>query len=103
MLKCRKARGRSRAANFPDSSRVLSMKPMKFGVGQAVKRVEDIRFITGRGKYTSDYALDGALRAVFLRSPHAHAGFSFGDLDTARAMPGVKAIYTAADFSDFGA
>jgi carbon-monoxide dehydrogenase large subunit len=67
------------------------MKPMKFGVGQAVRRVEDIRFITGRGKYTSDYALDGALRAVFLRSPHAHAGFSFGDL------------YTAADFSDFGA
>jgi aerobic carbon-monoxide dehydrogenase large subunit len=78
------------------------MKPMKFGVGQAVKRVEDIRFITGRGKYTSDYASAGALCAVFLRSPHAHARFAFGDLDAARAMPGVKAIYTAEDFAGFG-
>jgi carbon-monoxide dehydrogenase large subunit len=78
------------------------MKPMKFGVGQAVKRVEDVRFITGRGKYTSDYAPEGALHAVFLRSPHAHAGFSFGDLETARAMPGVKAIYVASDFEALG-
>jgi aerobic carbon-monoxide dehydrogenase large subunit len=78
------------------------MKPMKFGVGQAVKRVEDVRFITGRGKYTSDYAPEGALHAVFLRSPHAHASFSFGDLETARAMPGVKAIYVASDFEALG-
>ena len=49
------------------------MKPMKFGMGQSIKRVEDVRFITGRGNYTSDYAPDGALHAVFLRSPHAHA------------------------------
>jgi carbon-monoxide dehydrogenase large subunit len=82
--------------------RIESMKPMKFGVGQAVKRVEDVRLITGRGNYTSDYSPGGSLRAVFLRSPHAHAAFSFGDLDTARAMPGVKAIYVAADFSNLG-
>jgi carbon-monoxide dehydrogenase large subunit len=82
---------------------IETMKPMKFGVGQAVKRVEDVRFITGRGKYTSDYVPEGSLHAVFLRSPHAHATFSFGDLETARAMPGVKAVYAAADFADLGA
>jgi carbon-monoxide dehydrogenase large subunit len=78
------------------------MKPTKFGVGQAIKRVEDVRFVTGRGNYTSDYAPEGALHAVFLRSPHAHAAFSFGDLDAARAMPGVRAVYVAADFEQLG-
>jgi aerobic carbon-monoxide dehydrogenase large subunit len=78
------------------------MKPMKFGVGQAVKRVEDVRFITGRGAYTADHWPEGALQAAFLRSPHAHARFSFDDLDAARAMPGVKAVYTAEDFSELG-
>jgi aerobic carbon-monoxide dehydrogenase large subunit len=78
------------------------MKPMKFGVGQSIKRVEDVRFITGRGNYTSDYAPEGALHAVFLRSPHAYATFSFGDLSAARAMPGVKAIYVAEDFAEMG-
>jgi carbon-monoxide dehydrogenase large subunit len=78
------------------------MKPMKFGVGQSIKRVEDVRFITGRGNYTSDYAPEGALQAVFLRSPHAHAEFSFTDLEAARAMPGVKAIYIAEDFAEMG-
>jgi aerobic carbon-monoxide dehydrogenase large subunit len=78
------------------------MKLMKFGVGQAVKRVEDVRLVTGRGNYTSDYAPEGALHAVFLRSPHAHATFSFGDLSAARAAPGVKAVYVAADFDQLG-
>jgi aerobic carbon-monoxide dehydrogenase large subunit len=78
------------------------MKPMKFGVGQSIRRVEDVRFITGRGNYTSDYAPEGALHAVFLRSPHAHAAFSFGDLDATRAMPGVKAVYAAQDFAQLG-
>ncbi len=78
------------------------MKPMKFGMGQSIKRVEDVRFITGRGNYTSDYAPAGALQAVFLRSPHAHATFSFGDLEAARAAPGVKAVYTAEDFAEIG-
>ncbi len=78
------------------------MKPTKFGVGQAVRRVEDVRLVTGRGSYASDYAPEGALHAVFLRSPHAHAAFSFGDLEAARAMPGVRAVYVAADFAGLG-
>jgi carbon-monoxide dehydrogenase large subunit len=78
------------------------MKAMKFGVGQPVKRIEDVRFITGRGAYGADRLPEGALHAVFLRSPHAHAAFSFADVEAARAMPGVKAVYTAEDFADLG-
>jgi aerobic carbon-monoxide dehydrogenase large subunit len=78
------------------------MKAMKFGVGQAVKRVEDVRLISGAGAYTSDYAPAGALHACFLRSPHAHASFAFGDLAAAMAMPGVEAVFTAEDFAELG-
>jgi aerobic carbon-monoxide dehydrogenase large subunit len=79
-----------------------SAKPMKFGIGQPVRRVEDVRFITGRGNYTSDYRPAAALQVAFLRSPHARAQFSFTDLETARSMPGVAAVFTAEDFSDLG-
>src|SRR5579862_3907034 len=75
---------------------------MKFGLGQPVKRVEDIRFITGQGSYTSDYRPKGTLHAAFLRSPHAHARFSFDDLEPVRAMPGVRAVYVAEDFKALG-
>jgi len=78
------------------------MKAMKFGVGQAVRRVEDVRLIKGAGVYTSDYEPAGALFATFLRSPHAHARFAFGNISTARAMPGVEAVYTADDFAALG-
>jgi carbon-monoxide dehydrogenase large subunit len=78
------------------------MKPMKFGVGQAVKRVEDPRLVTGRGVYTSDYWPEGTLHAVFLRSPHAHARFSFTDIEAARAAAGVKAVYRLADVATLG-
>ena len=54
-------------------------KLMKFGVGQGVKRVEDVRLVSGRGNYASD-AAEGAAQAVFLRSPYAHAKFRFGDI-----------------------
>ena len=77
------------------------MKPMKFGIGQPIKRVEDAKFITGQGQYTADVERVGSLHAVFLRSPHAHATFT---IDTAQAagLPGVKLILTAADISDLG-
>ena len=78
------------------------MKPMKFGVGQGVKRVEDVRLISGRGNYASD-AVEGAeLRAVFLRSPQGHAKFLIEDIEAARAAPGVRAVYVASDFADLG-
>ena len=78
------------------------MKPMKFGAGQSLKRVEDIRLVAGHGSYTSDAVESADLRAAFLRSPYAHAKFVFGDLDAVRALPGVRAVYTIADFEKLG-
>ena len=46
---------------------------MKFGIGQPVRRKEDIRFVTGQGRYTDDITLPNQAYAVFVRSPHAHA------------------------------
>ncbi len=79
------------------------MQATKFGMGQGVKRVEDVRLVSGHGAYTSDVACDGELHAAFLRSPHAHAQFHVVDLDAARAMPGVNGVYVAADFAGLGA
>ncbi|HYA74821.1 MAG TPA: xanthine dehydrogenase family protein molybdopterin-binding subunit, partial [Roseiarcus sp.] len=78
------------------------MKATKFGMGQGVKRVEDVRLVSGRGSYTSDAPCEDALHAVFLRSPHAHARFLIEDVEAARAMPGVKGVYVAADFAELG-
>jgi aerobic carbon-monoxide dehydrogenase large subunit len=78
------------------------MRPMKFGVGQPVRRVEDERLIRGGGDYTDDRAPDRALQSYVLRSPYAHARFTFTDLEAARAMKGVKLILTAADVAHLG-
>ncbi|MCA0399580.1 MAG: xanthine dehydrogenase family protein molybdopterin-binding subunit [Proteobacteria bacterium] len=78
------------------------MRPMKFGMGQALTRVEDQRFITGQGQYATDYRAKGELRAYVLRSPHASATFSFKNLAHARAMPGVALILTHAETAHLG-
>lgn len=75
---------------------------MKFGIGQPARRVEDARFITGTGLYTADLIPDGALEVAILRSPHAHARFRIADLETARAVPGVRLILTGADVAKLG-
>ena len=80
----------------------MNMKPTQFGVGQSVKRVEDIRFVSGRGKYASDAVDMAELKAVFLRSPYGHAKFQIDDIGAARAAPGVRAVYLASDFADLG-
>ena len=80
----------------------MNMKPTQFGVGQSVKRVEDIRFVSGRGKYASDAVDMAELKAVFLRSPYGHAKFHIDDIGAARAAPGVRAVYVASDFADLG-
>ncbi len=72
----------------------------KFGAGQPVTRLEDPALVTGKGKYVADEIPAGALRAVLVRSPHAHARFKITDLAKARSMPGVKTILTAADVAD---
>ena len=79
------------------------MKPTKFGVGQGVKRVEDVRLVSGQGNYASDAVEGVELRAVFLRSPQGHAKFRIDDIEAARAAPGVRAVYVASDFAHLGA
>jgi carbon-monoxide dehydrogenase large subunit len=67
------------------------------GLGQPLRRLEDPRLLTGGGRFAADRAVPGALQAVFLRSPYAHAHIRAIETATARALPGVAAIYTAAD------
>ncbi|MFN4163380.1 MAG: xanthine dehydrogenase family protein molybdopterin-binding subunit [Ferrovibrio sp.] len=69
----------------------------KFGQSQPVRRVEDQRFITGKGRYTDDISLPGQVYGVMLRSPHAHAKILKIDTAAAQAAPGVLAVYTHAD------
>ncbi|HET9070033.1 MAG TPA: xanthine dehydrogenase family protein molybdopterin-binding subunit [Amaricoccus sp.] len=71
----------------------------KFGTSQSVLRKEDVRFLTGQGRYIDDAVPEGALHAVFLRSPVAHARVRGLDVSDAAAAPGVVAVYTARDFA----
>ena len=66
-------------------------------IGQAVKRREDYRFITGAGQYTDDVTLPGQTSAYFIRSPHAHAKIKSIRKDKALKSPGVVAIFTGDD------
>ncbi|NVO15653.1 MAG: xanthine dehydrogenase family protein molybdopterin-binding subunit [Rhodoplanes sp.] len=75
---------------------------MKFGMSQAVTRKEDDAFLRGAGRYVADLVPADALRAVVLRSPHAHARFRIADLAVARAKPGVKLVLTADDIASLG-
>ena len=70
---------------------------MKFGIGQAVTRIEDDRLLTGRGRYADDIDLPGALHLALVRSPHPHA--RVGAIDTAAiaAADGVVAVFTGPD------
>jgi len=64
--------------------------------GARVQRVEDDRLLRGHGRFTDDIN-DGALESVLVRSPYAHARILSIDVSAARALPGVAAVYTAAD------
>jgi carbon-monoxide dehydrogenase large subunit len=66
-------------------------------IGQSVKRVEDKRFTTGKGRFTDDIILQGQTYASFVRSMYAHAKIISVDISAAKAMPGVVAIFTGAD------
>ncbi len=75
---------------------------MKFGIGQPLTRKEDAPLLRGEGCYVADVAPKGALQAVVVRSPHAHARFTLHELDRVRAMPGVRLVLTGADAADLG-
>ena len=75
---------------------------MTSGIGAAERRMEDERFLTGRGRYLDDLALPRQAWGSVVRSPHAHAEFGTVDTSAAAAMPGVLAVYTAADLAEAG-
>jgi CO/xanthine dehydrogenase Mo-binding subunit len=64
--------------------------------GAPVQRKEDDRLLRGKGRFTDDIG-DGALECCFVRTPHAHARITSIDVTAAREVPGVVAVYTAAD------
>ncbi|MBR9763624.1 MAG: xanthine dehydrogenase family protein molybdopterin-binding subunit [Rhodobacteraceae bacterium] len=74
----------------------------KDGIGASVKRREDPRFLTGRGRYTDDINLKGQAHVHFLRADVAHAVLNGIDTAEAAAMPGVLRIFTATDFAAVG-
>jgi carbon-monoxide dehydrogenase large subunit len=67
---------------------------------KSVRRREDLRLLTGQGNYAADATPPNIAVATFLRSPHAHARISAIDPTHARTIPGVIAVYTAADLTD---
>jgi carbon-monoxide dehydrogenase large subunit len=66
-------------------------------MGASIKRVEDPRFITGKGRYLDDIKLAGMTYMSILRSPYAHANIRSIDTTAAKAMPGVVMVLTGAD------
>jgi carbon-monoxide dehydrogenase large subunit len=67
------------------------------GIGASVRRREDLRLLTGQGRYSDDLCLPDQVYAVMMRSPHAHAEIGAIDSETARAIPGVLAVLTGQD------
>ncbi len=72
-------------------------------VGKPVERIEDLRLLRGRGQFVDDLHREGMLHAAFLRSSVAHGILKSIELEKARAMPGVHAIFTAQDIARGGA
>jgi carbon-monoxide dehydrogenase large subunit len=66
-------------------------------IGQPLRRKEDLRLLTGKGRFTDDFSMVGQVRAVMVRSPHPHARILSITADAARAMPGVLGVFTGQD------
>jgi aerobic carbon-monoxide dehydrogenase large subunit len=69
----------------------------KFGIGQAVRRVEDQRFLLGKGRYVDDIVMPGQCHGVTVLSPHAHARIKRIDVSKAKTAPGVLCVLTGAE------
>ena len=68
-------------------------------LGRSLNRLEDVRFVQGRGRYIADLAAPNALHGVVVRSTHAHARIAAIRVDAARRMQGVAAVFTGADLA----
>src|ERR671917_2395560 len=91
---------RTSSMNTPIPSDELAL--MKFGIGQPVPRMEDPKLLRGEGRYTDDLNLPAQAYAVMVRSPYAHGVINGIDTASAREMPGVLGVYTAADLARGG-
>jgi carbon-monoxide dehydrogenase large subunit len=72
-------------------------------IGQSIRRLEDSRFLLGKGRYVADFDVAGQSHGHVLRSPHGHALIRRMDVSAARAAPGVRLVVTAPDLADLGA
>src|SRR3954466_15535965 len=89
---------RTRCTTPPNTHRHSSSPSMnRNGIGQAVRRVEDQRFLTGRARYVADIQLPHMLHGAVVMSPHAHARIRAIDVKAALASPGVHLVLTGAD------
>ena len=82
-----------------NSSRQKMISPM---IGRSLRRLEDQRFLTGRGRYVDDIVVADCLHGHVLRSPHAHAVIKGIDASAATELAGVHAVYTHADLAAEG-
>ncbi len=76
--------------------------PKDTGIGASVKRREDVRFLSGKGRYTDDINVPGQAYCYILRSSVAHGTINSVDTSAAAGMPGVVSILTGADFVEVG-
>ena len=70
-------------------------------IGAPLARKEDLRFLTGHGRYVEDIEIPGALHACFVRSPHPHARIRRIEVQEAKKVPGVIAVYTGKDLAQW--
>src|SRR5215475_10286728 len=85
-----------------DQTTESALSLTKFGVGQPVRRTEDPKLVRGEGCYTDDLNRPGQAYAVMVRSRDAHGAIRSIDTANAKTMPGVLAVYTAADLAAYG-
>src|SRR5206468_9178736 len=100
--RARRAPGCRRGGRDPRRHRGAALSPGVVMIGLPIKRKEDFRLLTGRGKYAADVRLPGLLHAAVLRSPHPHARIAAIRAGAARALPGVAAVITADDLGAVG-
>ncbi|WP_281825252.1 xanthine dehydrogenase family protein molybdopterin-binding subunit [Jannaschia rubra] len=76
--------------------------PKDTGIGASTPRREDVRFLTGKGRYTDDIDVAGQAHVVFLRSDVAHGRIASIDTSAAEGVEGVVRIFTSKDFEGVG-
>src|SRR2546421_6266133 len=72
----------------------------KKGIGKSVERLEDLPLVRGRGRFAADISFPHQLHLRIVRSGHAHGAIASIDASAARALPGVVAVWTAADIAE---